>query len=143
MRSRFSSTPTPEQIAKLPKWAQDHIKNLEWAATEAQRDRQSLFDSQHKTGLVYGTIGNIYDNPKYLEDGPYSYIRFYMNGAIPDPETNRIEGDWIELCRSEERDPDSNKRIVSPDTMEIRSSRSFAVKPKSSNTMELVHISRY
>ena len=140
--SRVNDVPTPEQIAKLPRWARDHIKNLEWAATEAKRDHKSLFDSQEKTGLIYGTIGNIYDNPKYLEDGPYSYVRFYMNGHIPDPD-KRAEGDWIELCRSEAYDPDTNRRIISPDTMEIRSSRSFAIHPKSSNSMELTHISRY
>lgn len=137
-----SLRPTAEQIAKLPKWAQQHIKNLEWTATEAKRDHKSLFDSQEKTGLIFGSIGDIYDNPKYLADGQYNYVRFYMNGHIPDPD-NRIDGDWIELCRAEAHDPETNRRIVSPDTMEIRSSRSFHIKPKSSNTMDLIHINKY
>ena len=38
--------PTPEQIAKLPKWAQEHIENLDRRAVIAERTLKEYYDNQ-------------------------------------------------------------------------------------------------
>lgn len=40
------STPTPEQISKLPRWAQEHIKDLERNLTTAQALNKRFEDAQ-------------------------------------------------------------------------------------------------
>ncbi len=38
--------PTPEQIAKLPKWAQEYIENLDRRVVIAERELKKMQDSQ-------------------------------------------------------------------------------------------------
>lgn len=42
----MNKTPTPEQISKLPKWAQDHIKDLQRKIVVAEATAKRLTDEQ-------------------------------------------------------------------------------------------------
>ena len=44
--------PTPEQIAKLPKWAQEHIENLDRRAVIAERNLIEWKDTQTPSEFV-------------------------------------------------------------------------------------------
>lgn len=47
------SAPTPEQIAKLPKWARDHITNIERERDVSVRALNEFQDSQTPSGIYY------------------------------------------------------------------------------------------
>lgn len=83
------TVPTPEQIAKLPKWAREYIHDLERATHDAQRQREALFDSQEKTSILHG---DVYENPRYLPDN--GNTRFLLG----DDRT------WIDFRHGRERD---------------------------------------
>jgi len=46
-------TPTPEQIAKLPKWVQDHIRDLERRTKVAERAVKEYGDTQTVSNVFY------------------------------------------------------------------------------------------
>lgn len=45
----MKETPTPEQLDKLPKWAQEHIASTERRATDAERTLREYLDNQTPT----------------------------------------------------------------------------------------------
>lgn len=48
--------PTPEQIAKLPKWAQDELKRLERIASVAQSENAVLRKETPPTGVSWQSM---------------------------------------------------------------------------------------
>lgn len=50
------SAPTPEQIAKLPKWAQDHISKLESERFVSVRTLNEFCDAQTKSGIYFDDL---------------------------------------------------------------------------------------
>lgn len=48
------SSPSPEQIAKLPKWARDHIQRIERERDGAVCERKRTLDSQTSSPIYYG-----------------------------------------------------------------------------------------
>jgi len=67
-----ANKPTPEQIAKLPAWARDYIKTLEWARESAVRSLNEFVDQQKPTDVW------IEDHPITGEDTGPSFKRRYL-----------------------------------------------------------------
>ncbi len=65
-------TPTPEQIEKLPKWAQDHVKDLE------RRRDDALSALQHHLGKQYVTPFFFEDMVREAEGNGYKNHRIYL-----------------------------------------------------------------
>lgn len=42
----MKTAPTPQQLAKLPKWAQEHIADLDYRATVAERTLKEFYDNE-------------------------------------------------------------------------------------------------
>ncbi|URG17452.1 hypothetical protein Mbo2_082 [Rhodococcus phage Mbo2] len=67
--------PTPEQIAKLPKWAQEHIRHLRRERDEARRKADVLENTQERSRIwweeSYGGDTNV-----FLPDSRYSSVYF-------------------------------------------------------------------
>lgn len=59
--------PTPEQIARLPKWARDHIADLERTAADTQREIRGILDNQTESKIfsdvyIEGNFEKVYYN---------------------------------------------------------------------------------
>lgn len=67
------NTPTPEQLAKLPAWARDYIKNLSMQREQAIKTLNEFCDSQTPTPFY------IEDNPCTGEQSGPSTKRHYIN----------------------------------------------------------------
>lgn len=50
------NTPTPEQIAKLPKWAQEHIADLDRRMVVAERSLKEYEDAQTPSEFFYDDL---------------------------------------------------------------------------------------
>jgi len=50
------TTPTPEQLEKLPKWAQEYIKDLDRRMIVAERTLKEYTDSQTVSKIFYDDI---------------------------------------------------------------------------------------
>lgn len=69
-----ATSPTADQLSKLPRWAQAYIASLEFQRDKAIDQHAELFDSQEETSVLYG---DVYRNPKYLPDKD-GLVRFEM-----------------------------------------------------------------
>jgi hypothetical protein len=63
-------TPTPEQIAKLPKWAREHIENLERDALVATSRLDDMLDSQ--------TPSPIYHEDMVSRGGEFKFSKHFV-----------------------------------------------------------------
>ena len=70
------NAPTPEQIAKLPKWAQDHIKNLDRRMVVAERTLKEYQDAQTPSPVFYDDLLCV------GEGGPKHVRRFVQTRRI-------------------------------------------------------------
>jgi hypothetical protein len=120
--------PTPEQIAKLPKWAQEHIgdlvRNLDSATTTIKR----ISDEQTESSIY---VDDWYSNPR---------IKHYIQSPL-----NRITlehaGVRMDVYLPSEKD---SQRLFGPEIQYqgIMPSLSFnpvAIMPRGINTIQLVH----
>lgn len=63
--------PTPDQLTRLPKWAQEYIETLERAVEDSQRVITEL--QQDEPTEIYWTTG-IRDEKKYIPNNARIYI---------------------------------------------------------------------
>jgi len=101
------STPTPEQIERLPKWAQSHIKRLDRQRRTAITGLERFQDSDEPTPVSYEQFLHL-DDILHLDDKCQFIARhidthevhFVHNGAsltvrVPDADEHRgIELSW-------------------------------------------------
>lgn len=108
-------TPTPEQLAKLPKWAQDHIRNLQQKLDVAVSRHSELCDNS-KPGPFF-TRGNYDEKKLYVPD---DRIAFAAPGEI-EPFTLEI-----------------NPSRYSPSRLEVRAYRGrITVSPDCANVISI------
>ena len=63
--------PSREQLERLPKWAQDHIRVLEMRLTEKQHDIDHLRQCAGETDVYRWIYGQV---PQYIrDDGPITF----------------------------------------------------------------------
>ncbi len=63
--------PTPDQIAKLPKWAQDYVKDLNRRMTTAEKELKEQLDSQTPSEFYI-------DDLLCIGDGSPQFARKYV-----------------------------------------------------------------
>ncbi len=60
-------SPTPEQIAKLPVWAQGHIKDLTRQRDTAKKEHSEFLDSQTKSAFYEEFLGDKMEKRRYVQ----------------------------------------------------------------------------
>jgi len=99
---RHVTTPTPEQIAKLPKYAQDYISTLESRAEVAEERAKGLFDAQEITPISFEPTIALDTMPRFLKGEPggsgmdYSQVKFWLFGTRWHKHATR---DYFEVTR--------------------------------------------
>jgi len=117
--------PTAEQIAKLPKWAQERIRNLERALFISQRTMTEFCDSQTPSRVWYDEL--ICDK---VIGGPSSRRVYIQSNRVTFGRDALRERTLIVQCDSDEEDV----YLISADGMLIR--------PKVSNMIEIKVVER-
>lgn len=73
--------PTQEQIAKLPKWAQEHIENLDRRVVVSERALKEFTDTQTESAFFYDDYLCIGEGtPKFVR----KYIQTYKISVVRD-----------------------------------------------------------
>jgi hypothetical protein len=88
------STPTPEQLAKLPKWAQAHIARIERTRDDAIEQLGRYIDDQTPSSVYYEAMGSF--DRKYIQS---RRIVFQSEGVeltvmLPGDSQRGIELSW-------------------------------------------------
>lgn len=76
----MSETPTPEMLAKLPKWAQKHIEDLDRRAVVAERNLREYRDSQTPSDIFV----------EGFDDESKKIVRTYLQTNKVDVERNGV-----------------------------------------------------
>lgn len=117
---------TPEQIAKLPRWAQRHIDTLE-RNLAAARERIAIGKG---LGVGTNTFAEPYAQPP-LPLGRDVTVRFLFGGDL-----NRS---YIDAALTEAIEfPDG--RVIRAPALRVMSSDALAVSPQSSNVVEVRNV---
>ena len=114
-----NNTPTPEKIAKLPKWAQEHITDLERRQKAAETHFREHIDSQTPSDIFYDEyvgVGEHSDNfTRYVQT---NRITIKHDGVRLDillrPEDKGIELQWDDenrRCREIAMVPTSFQKV--------------------------------
>ena len=75
---------TPEKIAKLPKWAQEHIEKLSLECGAAVAERAKVLDAQTPSDIYYGGFTD--SGRKYVQSDEITFvIGIQMHGGKPWP----------------------------------------------------------
>jgi hypothetical protein len=117
-------TPTPEQIEKLPRWAQEHIKDLDRRMVVAERAVAEYKDSQTPSEFYY-------EDHLCIGGGSPQLIRRYI-------QTNRmtIEHAGVQVdVLVREGDPEIEIGWSDP----TRMCREVAMVPKSFQQIKIIH----
>jgi hypothetical protein len=95
------TTPTPEQLAKLPKWAQEHIQHLDKRCIIAERALLDYTNTQTPSSMFYDELVCIGDGPptlmrKYVQTKKMSIIhdKVRIDVQIRAPEKAGVEISW-------------------------------------------------
>ncbi|WIC89698.1 hypothetical protein SEA_MASELOP_76 [Rhodococcus phage Maselop] len=117
------SVPTEAQIAKLPRWAREYIRTLEYATHDAQRKHSELFDEQEKTGILFG---DVYENPRYLPESGYGRVRYH---------TSTEKNVWDEYSYLEFSRPTDQYGRIGKGGIQVTSSDGIEIIPVVSNVV--------
>lgn len=106
MSKRLMSDPTPEQIAKLPQWTQDHIRSLSRQVEDLQREMVRMAAAQPESewfaeDMVGKGPGNGFINVKRFFTA--HNMRFFHRGLFVEM-IAREEGLDIQYSRQKDRD---------------------------------------
>lgn len=104
------NTPTPEQIAKLPKWAQEHIHFLQRWHDEAQAKLKEYLDTQSPSAIYTGH--EVSGDVRFIQDNCITFV--LPHGTV----TVWVDGDHLN-CNAH------------------YGSAGFFVQPQSSNVVHL------
>ena len=94
------NAPPPEQIAKLPKWAQEHIADLQRRTAEAERAFREYTDSQTPSRIFYDDYvciggGSPEHSKKYIQsDRPTIMAHGVRLDVLVRDEEKGIEIQW-------------------------------------------------
>ena len=120
-------TPTPEQIKKLPVWAQEHIKDLDRRMVLAERALNEYNDSQTPSEFYY-------EDYVCVGGGSPKYFRRYL-------QTNKVtivhEGVQVDVL-VREHEPEIEIGWSDPN----RLVREVAMVPKSFQQIKIIHPSK-
>ena len=119
---------TPDKIAKLPQWAQDHISDLTYKLESAIRTLNEAINGREASNMYYES------HPITGENAGPTWKRFY----IPENTVHFVFGESRGF-RDEEvavrMSEYANERTVSI----TFDSRNFCIIPASGNAIEIVH----
>lgn len=113
---------TDRERAKLPVWAQDRLRKLRY---ELEQAREHLEEQRDRNGRSTVAYGDIYNNPKFLPDDPYSAVTISLDGSL-EPQDKM----WLTLRRRLDE-------ITGQPYVEATSSHGLAVTPQASNLLRL------
>jgi len=121
--------PTPEQLAKLPKWAQQHIEDIERSLKAAQTRMANMDDQQTPS-------------PVYIEEWPENKIvRRYVQVPYSHV-TIKHAGVHLDIYLAREKDAQWLYGIELTYAGEVRNLTGceVAIIPRSVNTIQLVNM---
>lgn len=118
------SAPTPEQLEKLPKWAQEHIKNLDRRMVVAERTLQEFNDNQTPSKFYY-------DDYVCVGGGSPQYVRRYVQTTKMTVEHADVQVDV--LVRGGENEIEISWSDLN------RFVREIAMVPKSYQQIKIIH----
>ena len=118
--------PTPEQLAKLPKWAQEHIADLERRVVLAERTLQEYNDSQTPSEFFYEDFNRMggNDSTKSIRRYIQTYRMTVERDGVQVDVLLRQDDPGIEISFS------SSNRLVSQVAMVAASFNKIIILPK-------------
>jgi hypothetical protein len=136
------------RMAKLPKWAREHIADLQREANEANRRADDLLLSQTPTSVVMDKGLDMGDNPLFLDDAEFTSILYYMNGDMVQPGVRNRSVDEKRLqIRRGGHQGSRNWSEIEPDRITVTALGGrrplIQVEPKMANEIIIHWVDRY
>lgn len=121
------TTPTPEQLAKLPKWAQEHVRDLE-------RQRDNAIEAKRERDAAIAALPEFQGTNTFLVRGIIEPIPLPKDALIRF-KTGDDCGDYIEVGFDLERS--LSRSVGHPNALSIRSGGGALVVPDAHNALHI------